>query len=132
MNKAFQNKITEIKGMMDFVNNSKLRRAIFDLEEMSKNADKVKDAYIDEYGVYRWLSNNRVPFDDMLECWTDDEFQLNACREARNKDDAEFMAEYRERMEDYEPSDEELFEMRSAFGEDTEVVNVITGKTIQL
>ena len=132
MNKAFQNKIAEIKGMMDFVNNSKLRRAIFDLEEMSKNAEKVKDAYIDEYGVYRWLSNNRVPFDDMLECWTDDEFQLNACREARNKDDAEFMAEYRERMEDYEPSDEELFEMRSAFGEDAEVVNVITGKTIQL
>ena len=132
MNKAFQNKIAEIKGMMDFVNNSKLRRAIFDLEEMSKNAEKVKDAYIDEYGVYRWLSNNRVPFDDMLECWTDDEFQLNACREARNKDDAEFLADYRERMEDYEPSDEEMFEMRSAFGEGAEVVNVITGKTIQL
>lgn len=132
MNKAFQNKIAEIKKQMDFVNNSKLRRSIFDLEEMAKNADKVKDAYIDEYGVYRWLSSNRVPFDDMLECWTDDEFQLNACREARDKDDAEFLAEYRENMKDYEPSDEEMFEMRSAFGEGETVVNVFTGKEIQL
>jgi len=132
MKKALKNKITEIKKLMDFTNNSKLRRAIFDLEEMMDKVEKVKDAYIDEYGVYRWLSNNRVPFDDMLECWTDDEFQLNACREARDKDDAEFLAEYRERMEDYEPDAETLYEMRSAFGEGETVVNVFTGKEIQL
>ena len=36
-------------------------------------------------------------------------------------------------VENYpEPTAEELFEMRAAFGEGTKVVNILTGKTIQL
>jgi hypothetical protein len=39
-----------------------------------------------------------------------------------------FLDAYRERMANHVPSDEERFEMRAAFGEGVEVVNVITGK----
>jgi dihydropteroate synthase len=39
-----------------------------------------------------------------------------------------FIEEYRESMEDYEPDAEHMYEMRAAFGEGVEVVNIITGK----
>lgn len=90
------------------------------------------DAYQDDEGVWRWKSNNRVPFDDMLECWNLDAETLQKCKDARDHDNSVFLNEYRERMKDYEPSAEELFEMRSAFGEGAEVVNVITGKVTKL
>lgn len=100
--------------------------------EKLENAEKIKDAYQDDEGVYRWKSNDRVPFSDMLECWNLDADTMEKCVAAREKDDAEFLADYRERMKDYVPSDEEMFEMRAAFGEGETVVNVITGETIQL
>lgn len=145
MNKNLQAKMTELKKSINAVIDNvslgspdstflatRLRRQIWDFEEMVKNSERIKDAYMDEYGVYRWKSNNHVPFDDMLQTWTDDEFTLNACREARDKDNAEFIAEYKESMKDHEPDGEELFEMRAAFGEDVEVVNVFTGKVTKL
>lgn len=101
-------------------------------KEKIENATWIEKAYKDEHGVYRWKSNDRVPFDDMLECWNLDEETLQKCKDARDADNAAFFAEYRERMKDYEPSDEERFEMRAAFGEGAEVVNVITGKRIKL
>jgi len=100
--------------------------------EKLENAKKVKDAYQDEDGVYRWKSNNRVPFSDMLECWNLDEETFAKCVAAREADTSKFVAEYKERMKDYVPSAEEMFEMRAAFGEGTKVVNVLTGKTTQL
>jgi len=42
------------------------------------------------------------------------------------------IAAYRKAMENYVPSDEEMFEMRAAFGPGTTVVNVITGKETKL
>lgn len=90
------------------------------------------NAYQDAEGVWRWISSNNVPFDDMLEAWGLDADTLEKCRAARDRDNEEFLADYRARMENYEPSAEELFEMRAAFGEGETVVNVITGKKIQL
>jgi len=100
--------------------------------EKIENAEKINDAYIDDEGVYRWTSSKRVPFNDMLECWNLSDETMQKCIEARSKDDSEFAASYRKRMENYEPSAEEMYEMRSAFGEGETVVNVITGKTIKL
>ena len=94
------------------------------------NAEEIKNAYQDADGIYRWKSNNRIPFMDMLESWNLDSETLEKCQAARKAEDQTFLAEYREQMKDYEPSDEERFEMRAAFGEGAEVVNVITGKTI--
>lgn len=39
---------------------------------------------------------------------------------------------YREQMKDYEPSEEEKMEMRAAFGEGEEVIDVFTGKVTKL
>jgi hypothetical protein len=40
--------------------------------------------------------------------------------------------QYREQMKDYNPSAEQMHEMRSAFGSGSTVVNVFTGKKIKL
>ncbi len=100
--------------------------------ERKEKAEQIKDAYQDDEGVWRWKSNDHVPFEDMLECWNLDQETMEKCLLAREKDTSEFLAEYREQMKNYKPSAEEMFEMRAAFGEGTKVVNVITGKEIQL
>jgi len=51
---------------------------------------------------------------------------------ARDKDVAESMSAYRKQRAKTGYSDEELFEMRAAFGPGAEVVDAITGKTIKL
>ena len=81
-------------------------------------------------GVRYWRSNDRpVPVhvykEAYIECPPE---QIRAYEE----DTAKSLAEYRKAMENYEPSEEELFEMRAAFGPGTTVVNVITGKKTQL
>jgi len=43
-----------------------------------------------------------------------------------------FLAAYRKAMENHVPSEEEMFEMRGAFGPGATVVNVVTGKEIKL
>ncbi len=101
-------------------------------KEFVDHSEQIKDAYQDDEGVWRWKSSNNVPFEDMLEAWGLDDDTMQKCIAAREKDNAEFAAEYRKRMENYVPSDEEMFEMRAAFGEGAKVVNVITGKEIQL
>lgn len=101
-------------------------------EEKLENAEKIKDAYQDDEGVWRWKSSNNVPFEDMLECWGLDSETMQKCIEARKKDTSKVIADYRKQMENHEPSDEEMYEMRAAFGEGEEVVNVITGQKIQL
>jgi hypothetical protein len=100
--------------------------------EMAKQAEMKNEAYQDENGVWRWKSNNHVPFEDMLESWNLDEETFKKCIAAREADDAKFFANYRKQMENYEPDAETLYEMKTAFGEGAEVVNVITGKKIKL
>lgn len=95
-------------------------------------SDFFNDAYQDSKGVWRWKSSNNVPFDDMLEKNGISVAVRKACAEARDKDNAEFAETYRKRMENYVPSAEEMYEMRAAFGPGAVVVNVLTGRKIQL
>lgn len=44
----------------------------------------------------------------------------------------QFLAEYREARKNHTPSEEELFEMRAAFGEGSTVVDVITGQVYKV
>lgn len=84
----------------------------------------------DQFGPHvRWKSNDRVPFDDMLEAfqalgWITQQERDNS-REARDADVTAFLAEYRANYRG--PSQEELAEARAEFGAGTTVVNVITG-----
>lgn len=85
------------------------------------------EAYI-ENGVVRWKSNDRVPFDDMLEANPDvvsPEVRAKSAA-ARKADNDAFFAEYRKNPP--VPSPEDMAEMRNAFGPGTVVMNVITGR----
>lgn len=84
--------------------------------------------------VLRWSSNNSCPMPDMLAAWLTlgliTREQADATVAARDVDTQAFLAEYRKNPP--VPDAEQLFEMRAAFGEGTEVVDVITGKTTVL
>lgn len=102
-----------------------------DLEYAQKNRDSF---YVDEtqdrFGPHvRWKINDRVPFDDMLECfehlgWITWQERENS-KLARKIDTQAFLAEYRKNY--CGPSAEEVAEARAALGPGARVVNVITG-----
>lgn len=89
-------------------------------------------AYLDAAGVYRWKTNDAVPFDDLLTEAGVDADTRALCATTRDRETQEFLAAYRERMKDVEPDEEQLAEMRAEFGPGTTVVNVITGQETQL
>jgi hypothetical protein len=103
------------------------------LEAFRLRAKFFNDAYLVD-GVPHWKSNNQIPPKDILEFWEYSclPFNFEQSEIARDKETTRFLAEYRESMRNYVPSDEELFEMRAAFGPGETVVNVITGQVTKL
>lgn len=89
-------------------------------------------ANLDSYGVPRWISNNRVPMDDMLSCWVElgliSESQRNFSNYIRKMENEQAMEAYAREKASQEASTEEEFEMRAAFGPGAEVVDIITGR----
>jgi hypothetical protein len=90
--------------------------------------------YIDETNsesgpVVRWNSNDRIPFEDMLQefvtaGWIGNQELSNSLAQRKIEDRIALEAYAR----NYKgPSEEELFEMRAAFGPGAKVVNVLTG-----
>jgi len=91
-----------------------------------------KDAWVDEDRVVRWKSNNRIPFDDVTGDWAKLHLDFDFERSERVRKEEAIVA-IEEYCRNYKgPSEEELFEMRAAFGEGATVVNVITGKETKL
>lgn len=88
---------------------------------------------IDAEGVARNCIG-KVVMDDVANAldyiFQDGSFRRDKTAEAREIEDKEFLKEYASREHHY--SDEELAEMKAAFGEVTKVVNILTGKEIQL
>lgn len=60
----------------------------------------------------------------------DGSFRWDKTIEARQNENEEFLKEYASHNHQY--STEKLAEMRAAFGEGTKVVNIVTGRKIQL
>ena len=93
-----------------------------------------EDFYIDETNstsgpVVRWNSNNRIPFGDMLAefanaGWITVQTVKNSLAQRKIEDIASLEA-YRKNYKG--PSEEEMFEMRAAFGPGAILVNVLTG-----
>lgn len=79
-------------------------------------------------GIYRWKSNDHVPFDDLLEEAGVPADVRARCKTARAADTAAFLEDYRANYKG--PSDEERAEMRAAFGPGTVVMNVVTGTKV--
>ena len=89
---------------------------------------------IDDDGVGTWKCNDNVIPD---ECAFYAEYMglpinREATAKARDEELDMLIEEYREHQDGHEPTDEELFEMRAAFGTGTTVVDVITGRKYQL
>ena len=88
-----------------------------------------------ENGVYVWTTNGRVPPADAIVEYGIDKlpgFDKALHDKVRDEQTSSFLADYRERMKNYKPSEEELFEMRAAFGPGATVVNVITGQKFKV
>ena len=100
------------------------------IKEMKKKAQRIQTETHEINGVLYWDSNARpVPVD----CFEDAGLPVPSRQEQACEDHSNaFFAQYRKDMANHQPSDEELFEMRSAFGEGETVINVVTGQRIQL
>ena len=106
-------------------------------KEAEKELAKVKEDLengnitIDEQGIARNCIG-RVLQNDMMEkvAMVSDKVNVEATRDARAKETAKAIEEFRASCTG--PSEEDLFEMRAAFGTGTTVVDIFTGKKIKL
>lgn len=105
-------------------------------EEVVKIVEEYENGelLIDEFGVAYWASNNRAIPQECVEKAIYGGLPVNAelTRELELNQMEKSLAEYRERMKNHVYTEEELGEMRNAFGEGKVIVDVITGKKIKL
>lgn len=105
-------------------------------EEVAKIVEEYENGelLIDEFGVAYWASNNRAIPQECVEKAIYGGLPIDAelTRELELNQMEKSLAEYRERMKNHVYTEEELGEMRNAFGEGTVVVNALTGERIQL
>ena len=101
-----------------------------ELEEIRKELAEGKIT-IDENGVARNCIG-RVLMSDMLEklTYVTDEVDEEATKAARDEEVTRSLAEYRRNAKP--ASEEEITEMRAAFGEGQTIVNILTGERITL
>ncbi len=101
-----------------------------ELEEIRKDLAEGKIT-IDENGVARNCIG-RVLMSDMLEklTYVTDEVDEEATKAARDEEVTRSLAEYRRNAKP--ASEEEITEMRAAFGEGQTIVNILTGERITL
>ena len=101
-----------------------------ELEEIRKDLEAGKIT-IDENGVARNCIG-RVLMSDMLEklTYVTDEVDEEATKAARDEEVTRSLVEYRRNAKP--ASEEELSEMRAAFGEGQTIVNILTGERITL
>ena len=99
-------------------------------EEAKRLQEQLKTETYEKGGALYWKSNDTpVPMDVFRDAMVEAPAAQKAARDAHTD---QFVANYRKAMENHVPSDEEMFEMRAAFGPGTTVVNVITGKETKL
>lgn len=101
-----------------------------ELEEIRKDLAEGK-INIDENGVARNCIG-RVLMSDMLEklTYVTDKVDEEATKAARDEEVTRSLAEYRRNAKP--ASEEEINEMRAAFGEGQTIVNILTGERITL
>lgn len=108
------------------------KKAIHYLHKIEEEVSK-GEITIDKEGVARNCIG-RVVMDDVADALDyiirDGSFSWDKTIEVRQKENEEFVKEYASHSHQY--SAEELSEMRAAFGEGTKVINLITGREIQL
>ena len=109
------------------------RSAEAELEDLKKDIE-VGDITIDEFGVAR-NRIGRVVMSDILEKLmyvAADRINEEATKTARKVEVTKSLEEYRKSMENHVYTEEELFEMRAAFGPGTIVTNIVTGQKVKI
>ena len=97
--------------------------------------NKFADAYIKD-DVVRWVSNDRVPFLDMVTDFATlgliVDFQVELSENTRKIEQTAFLKEYMfaQANRSEEEKNEERMMAQAAFGSDAKVVNVITGEVL--
>ena len=97
--------------------------------------NKFADAYI-ENDVVRWVSNDRVPFLDMVTDFATlgliDDFQVDHSEYTRKIEQSAFLKGYMaaQANRSEEEKNEERMMAQAAFGSDAKVVNVVTGEVL--
>ncbi len=113
--------------MTDYIANLNDPRAPYH-REAANLADRFQtDATVTD-GVVRWVSNNSVPPQDILDLWQHlgFVFDMKASQAAHEADTSAFLAAYRAANANG-PGAEERAEARAAMGPGVEMCNVITG-----
>ena len=88
-----------------------------------------------ENGAAIWKCGNYLPMDCLaavLHGKYGHLVDVESHEKALDAQNEESIRQYKERMKNHVYTEEELFEMRAAFGEGTEIVDVITGNKIRL
>jgi len=107
-----------------------MRRALLDITRKELRRAIYNDTFYGEDGELRWRRNKQcVPLDIFEDAGVTPPV---AQKRIRNKEVAQFLDEYRKANENRKYSEEEVFEMRAAFGEGETVVDIVTGKKVQL
>lgn len=92
--------------------------------------------YVGNQGEIRWNSSDNIVPGDILELavvqGTIDIESRNKSEEVREVEDAIFFEQYRQMRAKVGYSDEEKFEMRAAFGDDEDIIDIITGERVIL
>lgn len=115
--------------MTDYVQQYENPRFPYEKREADRLAlDFDTSASVDAAGIVRWRSNGAIPPADVLEFWRHlgKVFDHDASQALRQSEQAAFLDQYRRINAGRQRSDEEMFELRAAFGEGAEVVDVIT------
>lgn len=90
------------------------------------------NAIVEDDGAIKWVSNGHYLNKDTMQKVIDNgftDFSVEATNKKRDIQDTEWLKNYRKNYKG--PNEEELFEMRAAFGPGKTIVNVLTGTTIR-
>ena len=105
-------------------------------KEMYEAVEKFhSDIDVDENGIATWKKSGNVVPSDFLEKldWAGvATINYEATRAEEKRRNAEFFKAYREQRKNHKYSEEELFEMRAAFGTGVTIVDAISGQEIRL
>jgi len=108
-------------------------RALEKISDYQKKAESGEILLDDNNAAYWKSSGNYLPQDSAeILLHTSFKFDYENTLLAAKKQTEGFIEDYKKRMANYKPDEEELVEMRAAFGEGATVVNVFTGQSIKL
>lgn len=96
-------------------------------------ADFDSKIYVEE-GIVRWKNNHRVPPVELLALWqyVEKEFDFDKSVTIQKEETKRFLGDYAVKSKHRALSNEELYEMMAAHGKGTRVVDIASGRVIQL